>query len=62
MKTEGIIGLLVIVASLAALVVVPFLTIWAINVLFGAGIAYSVQTWVATLVLGIFFRGVKING
>jgi len=62
MKTEGIVGLLVILVSILALVFVPLLTIWAFNTLFGLAIAYSFKTWGATLVLGIFFRGAKING
>jgi len=62
MRTEGIVGLLVILVTILALVFAPLGTIWAINTLFGFAIAYSSKTWAATVILGIFFRGVKING
>jgi hypothetical protein len=39
----------------AWLAFVPVITIWAVNVLFGLGIAYTLKTWAAALVLIIVF-------
>jgi hypothetical protein len=35
----------------------PFLTIWAINTLFGLAIAYSFKTWLAALILDGLISG-----
>lgn len=41
-----------IIAVLVILVIIaPLCTIWAINTLFGLGIAYTGKTWLAALVL-----------
>ena len=31
--------------------IVPILIIWSLNTLFALGIAYTIKTWVATLIL-----------
>lgn len=56
MKTFLLVGLI-----LALIVLGPILTIWSLNTLFPAlAIPYTVETWVAALVLGsIFSRSVK---
>ena len=42
-----------IIAILAAgIFFTPFVGIWALNTLFGLGIAYTAKTWFAALVLG----------
>jgi hypothetical protein len=37
--------------AIAAIIVTPIASIWALNVLFGLGIAYTVKTWLAALIL-----------
>ena len=58
-------GIFVVVLLAIALVVVgPFLVIWAWNTLFGAmlPIAYTVWTWLAVLIIGVFIRSdVKVS-
>lgn len=39
----------------------PFLNIWAINTLFGLGIAYTFKTWMASIILGAIVGGCKIS-
>ena len=55
---------LVVAALLIVLVVAgPILVIWSWNTLFGAlyAIPYTVWTWLAVLIIGVFIRGhVKI--
>ena len=42
-----------IVIMVALLVImVPLLSIWALNTLFGLAIAYTFKTWLAALLLG----------
>jgi hypothetical protein len=56
---------LVVAALLIVLVVAgPLLVIWSWNILFGAlyAIPYTVWTWLAVLIIGVFIRGdVKIT-
>mgnify|MGYP001555281389 CR=1 FL=1 len=50
---------LFIVLSMAAIVVVPFITIWSLNTLFGLGVGYTVKTWLAVTWLStITFGGI----
>jgi hypothetical protein len=49
------------IVALVLLVVVlaifgPFVTIWALNTLFGLGIAYTFWTWLAVIFLGMFLK------
>jgi hypothetical protein len=51
----------VIILSLVLIVLAvifgPLLTIWAVNTLFPAlNIPYTLETWSATILLGMFFR------
>jgi hypothetical protein len=46
----------IIVIIMAALV--PFGGIWALNTLFGLGIAYTFKTWLAALILGAILNPV----
>jgi hypothetical protein len=58
MKTNDI-GLytLVILLVIALLIAGPFIVIWSANTLFPAlAIPYTWQTWLATILLGAFFR------
>jgi hypothetical protein len=56
---------LVVAALLIVLVVAgPLLVLWSWNTLFGAlyAIPYTVWTWLAVLIIGVFIRGdVKIT-
>jgi hypothetical protein len=56
---------LIVAALLIVLVVAgPLLVIWSWNILFGAlyAIPYTVWTWLAVLIIGVFIRGdVKIT-
>jgi len=48
----GIIGMVFVL-----IVIGPLATIWAVNTLFpSVAIAYSLETWVAVVILGAFFR------
>ena len=44
-------------ALFAGIILAPFAFIWALNTLFGAGIAYGFWEWLAMLVVGMFFNG-----
>jgi len=45
--------LLIFILAIAAIVVVPFVTIWSLNTLFSVGISYTVQSWLATVWLSV---------
>jgi hypothetical protein len=51
--------IIAVVAHLVA-VLVPFGGIWALNALFGLGIAYTFKTWLAALILGAIISP-KVN-
>lgn len=63
LETLGIAGRLILVILLIVLIVLmPLLTIWSVNILFPAvNIAYTFETWCATIILGVFFRGATSN-
>ena len=44
-------GPAMVLVALGLLVAGPFLIVWAMNILFGLGIGYTWQTWVATVIL-----------
>ena len=44
-------GFGMVLVALGLLVAGPFLIVWAMNILFGLGIGYTWQTWVATIIL-----------
>jgi len=59
-KTFGVVGLIVFI--LAVIVFGPFLTIWAANTIFPTlAIPYTFDTWLATILLGGFFRGSSVS-
>jgi hypothetical protein len=45
--------LLFVLLVIVLIVVGPFLSIWALNTLFGLAIAYTLKTWAASLILGL---------
>jgi len=60
MKVEDagkIYGIIFVVGLL--MIISPLLIIWALNTLFGLGVAYTVSTWFATLVLAGTVSGAK---
>lgn len=48
------VGLLTLIVLI--LVFFPFAVIWALNTLFGLGIAYGFYEWLAVLVMSIFLQ------
>jgi hypothetical protein len=50
-KIVGLVLLLVVLLAIG-----PLLTIWALNTLFGLGIAYTFWTWLAVIFLGMFLN------
>jgi ABC-type multidrug transport system permease subunit len=55
----GIVGLVIVVMVLAVLW--PLVLIWAMNTLFGSGIAYTFWTWLAVLVLTMTFGKTNVS-
>jgi ribosomal protein RSM22 (predicted rRNA methylase) len=54
-KVIGLLGIIFLVVVLVA--IGPVVTIWAINTLFPSlAIAYSLETWVAVVIIGAFLR------
>lgn len=45
--------LLIFVVALIIIAVYPFVTIWSLNTLFSLAIPYTLETWAATVWLGI---------
>lgn len=50
-KIAGILALVVLL-----IIVGPFAVIWALNTLFGLGIAYTFWTWLAVVIIQLFFQ------
>jgi uncharacterized membrane protein len=59
----GSFGVLVAVIVIIALaIIMPFLTIWSVNTLFPTlVIPYTLETWSAVIILGIFFGNSYIS-
>lgn len=53
MKTSAVVFLIVLAIFL--LLIGPFITIWALNILFGLSIPTTFDTWLAVFWLGLFF-------
>ena len=55
--------ILIVLVVVALLIAGPFIVIWSANTLFPAlAIPYTWQTWLATILLGAFFRAnVTVN-
>jgi len=47
--------LAIIILAIAAAIASPLIVIWALNTLFGLGIAYTFWTWLAALIFVAFF-------
>ena len=51
-------SILLIVLFTLAVIVGPLITLWSVNTLFPTlNIPYDFFTWLATVILGLFFRG-----
>ena len=64
MKTDNsTVVMLAVIAVIALLIAGPFIVIWSANTLFPAlAIPYTWETWLATILLGAFFRAnVTVN-
>lgn len=60
-----IIGYTILVLLIIALVIIiPFGFIWSINTIFNLSLAYTLKTWLASIILLAFFgnAGMKSNG
>lgn len=61
-KSLGVIAIVILL--LVAVLLGPWVVIWAWNTLFGAvyPVAYTFWTWLAVLIIGVFIRGdVKVS-
>ena len=54
-------GFTAIIAILALVLFWPFAIIWAVNTLFGLGIAYTFWTWLAAMVIMAAFGKTHVN-
>lgn len=56
-------GAALIVLALVLAIVGPLITLWGWNQLFGdiKYLEYSFINWLSVLIMGVFFRGVKIE-
>lgn len=59
MKNVGIAGLIALV--ILVIVFGPLCTIWALNTLFALNIAYSFETWLATILLTSIVTGKGVS-
>lgn len=42
---------ILIILLIVLILLIPFLFVWGLNTLFGLGIAYTLKTWLATLIV-----------
>jgi len=59
MNTLGVTGFVLLIILL--IIFMPFAIIWAVNTLFGLGIAYTFWTWLATVILSAAFGKTSIT-
>lgn len=52
---------MLIILLIVLIVNIPFLFVWGLNTLFGLGISYTPQTWLATLIVVGTVSGVRIS-
>jgi len=50
-----------VIAAVVLVIFWPWAVIWAANTLFGLGIAYTFQTWLAVLILSATFGKASIK-
>ena len=53
-------GIAVFILLIALIIAFPFAIIWALNTLFGFGLAYSFANWLAVLVLKVLVFSDKV--
>lgn len=49
------------IINMILMIVGPFISIWSINLLFGLGIAYSIETWLSMLWLQLILSAKTIE-
>jgi hypothetical protein len=56
-------GVALVIFTLVIVAIGPLITLWGWNQLFGdiKYLEYSLGNWVGVLIMGMFFRGVKIE-
>lgn len=59
MKNLGIAGLIALIV--VVIIFGPLCTIWALNTLFALNIAYSFETWLATILLTSIVTGKGVS-
>lgn len=62
MNNETFKNLLLILFFIGLMIGIPLLVIMSVNVLFLTAIPLTMETWAATVMLGIFIRGWKNKG
>lgn len=55
----GVVGLVIVIILLA--IPGPLIVIWAVNTLFGLGIAYTFVNWLAVLILTMTFGKANVS-
>ena len=55
----GVVGLVIVIILLGILW--PLVVIWAVNTLFGLGIAYTFVNWLAVLILTMTFGKANVS-
>lgn len=58
---EALKNLLLILFFIGLMVGIPLLVILSVNILFLTAIPLTLETWAATVMLGIFIRGLKVK-
>jgi hypothetical protein len=61
MKNDIVIGIGFILLIVLLIIVGPLIVIWALNTLFGLGIAYTFWTWLAALILSASFGKTSVT-
>lgn len=62
-NTAALVGVIfgIIVVLIVAIIFGPIITIWALNTVFGLGIAYTFKTWLAVLFLTALFAPKQVS-
>lgn len=48
---SAVAAVFIVLVVIVLFLMIPFALIWAVNTLFGTGIAYNFSTWLATIIL-----------
>lgn len=59
--THSLLGFILLLC--AVILLMPLAVIWALNTLFALGIVYSWQSWLAVIIIGVYFKqSIKYSG